>query len=75
MAKMTVRKMEDEVVLPMGQKKPVLHRYWLQVDRQTKGSYQTPQEAETAAKTIKSSHPLLLVGIYDAEKSQVMTIV
>jgi hypothetical protein len=74
MAKMTVRKMEDEV-LPMGQKKPVLHRYWLQVDRQTKGSYQTPQEAETAAKTIKSSHPLLLVGIYDAEKSQVMTIV
>jgi hypothetical protein len=72
MAKMTVRKMEDEVLLPMGQQKPVLHRYWLQVDRQTKGSYQSLQ---TAAKTIKSSHPLLLVGIYDAEKSQVMTIV
>ena len=74
MAKITVRKTEDEVLLPMGQTKPVLHRYWLQVDRQTKGSYQTLQEAETAAKTIKSSHPILLVGIYDAEKSQVTIV-
>jgi hypothetical protein len=74
MAKMTVRKNEDEVLLPMGQKKPVLHRYWLQVDRQTKGSYETFQDAETAARTIKSSHPLLLVGIYDAEKSQVTIV-
>jgi hypothetical protein len=74
MAKMTVRNSEDEVLLPMGQRKPVLHRYWLQVDRQTKGSYQTLQEAETAAKTIKSSHPLLLVGIYDAEKIQVTIV-
>ena len=74
MAKMTISKKEDEVVLPMGQKKPLLHRYWLQVDRQTKSSYQTLEESEKAAKAIKSSHPNLQVGIYDAEKSQVILI-
>ena len=74
MAKMTISKKEDEVLLPMGQKKPLLHRYWLQVDRQTKSSYQTLEEAEKAAKAIKSSHPNLQVGIYDAEKSQVILI-
>jgi len=36
MAKMTISKKEDEALLPMGQKKLLLHRYWLQVDRQTK---------------------------------------
>ena len=74
MAKMTISKKEDEVLLPMGQKKPLLHRYWLQVDRQTKSSYQTIEEAEKAAKAIKSSRPILQVGIYDAEKSQVILI-
>jgi hypothetical protein len=74
MAKMTISKKEDEVLLPMGQKKPLLHRYWLQVDRQTKSSYQTIEEAEKAAKVIKSSHSNLQVGIYDAEKSQVILI-
>ncbi len=74
MAKMTISKKEDEVLLPMGQKKPLLHRYWIQVDRQTKSSCQTLEEAEKAAKAIKSSHPNLQVGIYDAEKSQVILI-
>jgi hypothetical protein len=44
--------------------------YWLQVDRQTKSSYETLNEAETAGKAIKKSHPKLQVSIYDAEKSQ-----
>ena len=71
MAKMAMPKKEDDVLLPMGQKKPTLHRYWVQVDRQTKSSYPTLEEAETAGQAIKTSHPMLQVGIYDAEKSQV----
>jgi len=47
-----------------------LHQYWLQVDRQTKNSYETLQEAEAAGKAIKTAHPNLQVSIYDAEKSQ-----
>ncbi len=69
MAKIKMSK-EDDVLRPIGQKKPLLHRYWLQVDRQTKNSYETLQEAETAAKTIKAAHPNLQVSIYDAENSQ-----
>ena len=70
MAKINMPKKEDDVLLPMGQKKPQLHRYWLQVDRQTKSSYEALQEAETAGKAIKAAHPNLQVSIYDAEKSQ-----
>ena len=71
MPKVNMPKKEDDVLLPMGQKKPTMHRYRLQVDGQTKASYPTVQEAETAAKEIKTSHPILQVGIYDAEKSQI----
>jgi hypothetical protein len=74
MAKMTRPTTEDDVLLPIGQKKPLLHRYWLQVDRQTKASYETIAEAEVAAKEIKDSHPILQVGIYDAKKSQVTLV-
>jgi len=70
MTKINRLKKEDDVLLPMGQKKPELHQYWLQVDRQTKNSYETLQEAEAAGKAIKTAHPNLQVSIYDAEKSQ-----
>lgn len=68
--KMNMPKKEEDVLLPMGQKKRQLYRYWLQVDRQTKSSFETLQEAETAGKSIKKAHPKLRVSIYDAEKSQ-----
>ena len=70
MAKIAMPRTDDDVLLPMGQKRPLLRRYWLQVDRQTKYSFETLEEAEKAAKVIKTSHPILHVGIYDAEKSQ-----
>ena len=70
MAKMTMPKKEEEIHVPMGQTKTVLLRYWLQVDRQTKNSFASLEEAEKAGKAIKSAHPKLQVGIYDAEKSQ-----
>jgi hypothetical protein len=76
MAKPNVSKKESEdVSLPSaGQKKAPLHRYWLQVDRQTKSSYPTLQEAETAGKVIKAAHPIVQVSVYDAEKSQQILI-
>ena len=61
---------KDDVLLPVGQKKPQLRRYWLQVDRQTKSTYETLPEAEAAGNAIKAAHPNLQVSIYDAEKSQ-----
>ena len=73
MAKMAMPKKEEDP-LPLGQTKTVLLRFWLQVDRQTKNSFATLDEAEKAGKAIKSAHPKLQVGIYDAEKSQQILI-
>jgi hypothetical protein len=47
-------------------KRPESGRYLLQVDRQTKGSYQTPEAAQTAALVIKKAYPILQVSIYDS---------
>ena len=69
MAKMTMPKKDDDVLLPMGQKKPLLLRFWLQVDRQTKNSFETMEEAEKKARAIKSAHPNLQVGVYDSVES------
>jgi hypothetical protein len=40
-------------------------RYLLQVDRQTKSSYDTPESAEAAGLAIKTSHPIVQVSVYD----------
>lgn len=47
-------------------KRPEFGRYLLQVDRQTKGSYQTVESAETAGLAIKKDYPILHVSIYDS---------
>jgi len=47
-------------------KRPELGRYLLQVDRQTKGSYQDSEAAEEAGLAIKTGHPILQVVVYDA---------
>jgi hypothetical protein len=41
----------------------------LQVDRQTKDSFATYEEAEAAGLTIKTRHPVVQVSIYDTAKS------
>jgi len=57
---------EAEPLEPFSQRKrPELGRFLLQVDRQTKGSYQTEEVAKAAALTIKSNYPLLHVTVYD----------
>lgn len=47
-------------------KRPDDRRYRLQVDRQTKGSYTTPGDAEKAGLAIKQGFPILQVAVYDA---------
>lgn len=52
---------------PLSQRKrPESGRYLLQVDRQTKGSYQTAESAQSAGLAIKKEYPILHVTIYDS---------
>jgi hypothetical protein len=46
--------------------RPERGRYLLQVDRQTKGSYQTSETAQEAALVIKKKYPIVQVSIYDS---------
>jgi hypothetical protein len=58
---------EKEVEEVFSQKKrPERGRYWLQVDRQTKGSYTTSEAALSAARAIKTSYPIVEVCVYDS---------
>lgn len=46
-------------------KRPEAGRYLLQVDRQTKGSYETAEAAQAAGLAIKTGHPIVRVSVYD----------
>jgi hypothetical protein len=58
----------------VGQGRPVLHRYRLQIDRQTKSSFEDKDAAEKAGKAIKKAHPVVQVTVYDAEGEERMPI-
>ena len=49
-------------------KRPEKAPFRLQVDRQTKESYATFEEAEAAGSVIKKHHPIVQVAVYDALK-------
>jgi hypothetical protein len=51
---------------PSQRKRPESGRYLLQVDRQTKGSYQTAEAAQAAARVIKAGYPIVQVSVYDS---------
>jgi hypothetical protein len=52
--------------LPFSQRKrPEAGRYLLQVDRQTKASYNALETAEAAGLAIKTNHPIVQVSVYD----------
>jgi hypothetical protein len=56
-----------EIGQPTSQrKKTEIGRYLLQVDRQTKGSYETAESAEVAGLAIKTGHPVVQVSVYDS---------
>jgi hypothetical protein len=71
MATMTMPKKQaaEPIVLKAGQTRAPLGRFRLQVDRQTKATYASMDEAETAGKAIKKAHPIVQVSVYDAEQS------
>ena len=76
MATINMPKKEKVEAEPMriDQRRPSLLRYRLQVDRQTKASFGSLDEAEKAGKAIKKAHPIVHVTIYDAEghKEQIL---
>ncbi len=47
------------------QRQPDAERYLLQIDRQTKRSFKTPEAARSMALEIKARFPALQVSIYD----------
>ena len=47
-------------------KRPEPGRFLLQVDRQTKGSYQTTEDAQKAGRAIKKKYPIVHVTVRDA---------
>lgn len=51
---------------PAHQRKKAEERFWLQVDRQTKGSYTTLAAAEAVGEVIKQAHPIVQVSVYDS---------
>jgi hypothetical protein len=53
-------------------KPPERGRYLLQVDKQTKDSYKTPEAAQSAALEIKIAYPIVQVSIYDSVNSSRM---
>jgi hypothetical protein len=56
---------ENEKIFSQRQR-PEPGRYLLQVDRQTKSSFQTSEAAQSAGLGIKKGFPLLQVSIYDS---------
>jgi hypothetical protein len=56
---------EDALEVFSQRKRPETGRYWLQVDRQTKGSFATSEAAQSAAQAIKRGFPILQVSVYD----------
>ena len=47
------------------QKQPAKERYLLEIDRQTKRSFTTPEAARSTALEIKARFPALQVSVYD----------
>jgi hypothetical protein len=59
----------DDVILKVGQNRPAQGRYRLQVDRQTKSTFESLDAAEKAGQAIKKAHPIVQVSVYDAVES------
>jgi hypothetical protein len=57
-----------------SQKRRTLERYRLQVDRQTKSSFQNLAEAEKAGADIKKKFPVVHISIFDATKGETKII-
>ena len=56
----------EQAPLAVDQRKQAEQRYRLQVDRQTKKTFTTMEEAEAAGRLIKNAHAIVQVSVYDA---------
>ena len=56
----------EQAPLAVDQRKQAEQRYRLQVDRQTKRSFDNLEAAAEAGTVIKRAHPIVQVSIYDA---------
>ena len=56
---------EEPAELFSQRRKPDVGQFRLQVDRQTKASFATYEEAEAAGMIIKKGHPVVRVSVYD----------
>jgi hypothetical protein len=56
----------EQAPLAVDQRKQAEQRYRLQVDRQTKRSFDDLETAAAAGTVIKRAHPIVQVSIYDA---------
>ena len=56
----------EQAPLAVDQRKRAEQRYRLQVDRQTKKTFTTMEEAEAAGRLIKNAHAIVQVSVYDA---------
>jgi hypothetical protein len=66
MATIKVKEIPEDTTEPASQRTPpAAARYALQVDRQTKRSYETLKEAEEAGSEIKKAFPVVHIAIYD----------
>jgi hypothetical protein len=66
-AKHVKKDAEEEIgEMPSQRQRPESGRYHLQVDRQTKRSFQTLDAAHSAGLQIKKNNPILQVAIYDS---------
>lgn len=71
---MTMPKKQSEDMLPPSTKRETLQRYRLQVDRLTKSSFKTKDDAVKAGNVIKTAFPQVHVSVYDAEKSETFVL-
>jgi hypothetical protein len=71
MATMTMPKKEasEPEAVKASQTRAALGRFRLQVDRQTKATFDSMEEAQTAGRAIKKAHPVVQVSVYDAQQS------
>ena len=61
---------DDEPAQLSQSRRPEVGRFLLQVDRQTKSSFQEIEGALTAGKAIKKNYPILHVSVYDSVEGQ-----
>jgi hypothetical protein len=59
-----VEEIDEELTSP--RRRPDVKQFRLQVDRQTKSSYDSLADAQAAGLAIKTAHPVVQVSIYDS---------